>query len=282
MILVTGANGNVGREIVAQLVAAGHSVRALLRSQAKTDALPNNIETVVGDFSDGASLARAVNGAEAIYMTSFDRPELLGLQKNLISAARDAGVRVLVRLSGMRADAHASGAISQNHGLCDQQVINSGLGYVILQPNWFYQNFLDFFPAGEMKLPVGDGLTSFIDVRDIAAVAIAALTDTRHVGETYVLTGPEALSHAEIAHILSEETGGCFAFEDVTEEAWNAQAIEGGMEERVASGLIGLFRLIREGRMAEITNDVERVTGRPPIRFSAFARDYAEALCRQL
>jgi uncharacterized protein YbjT (DUF2867 family) len=282
MILVTGANGNVGGEIVRQLVASGQSVRALLRSQAKATAFPATVEIAVGDFTDMASLVRAVGGTEAVYMTSFEHPELLALQMNLITAARDAGVRVVVRLSGMRADAHDSAILSRDHGFCDQQLAGSGLGFVLLQPNWFYQNFLGFFPGGVMSLPVGGGLTSFIDVRDMAAVAVAALTDPRHLGETFVLTGPEALSHAEVARSLSKVTGEPFVFEDVTDETWKAEAVESGMGQREADGRIGLFRSIRDGRMAEITDAVERVTGRPPIELSAFARDYGEALCRQL
>jgi uncharacterized protein YbjT (DUF2867 family) len=282
MILVTGANGNVGGEIVRQLVASGQSVRALLRSRAKAAAFPTTVEIAIGDFSDMASLVHAVGGMEAVYMTSFEHPELLALQMNLITAARDAGVRVVVRLSGMRADAHATTTLSRDHGLGDRQLTDSGLGFVLLQPNWFYQNFLGFFPAGVMSLPVGGGLTSFIDVRDIAAVAVAALTDPRHLSETFALTGPEALSHAEVARSLSKFTGEPFVFEDVTDEAWRAEAVDSGMGQREVDGLIGLFRSIRVGRMAEITNAVEQVTGRPPIELSAFAREYAEALCRQL
>ena len=133
-----------------------------------------------------------------------------------------------------------------------------------------------------MKLPVGGRLTSFIDVRDIAAVTVAALTDHEHVGKTFVLTGPEALSHSEVARVLTEVTGGRFAFEDVREETWRARAVDSGMNRKAADGLIGLFRLIRDGSMAEISNDVQHVTGRLPIELSAFARDHAEALCRQL
>ena len=282
MILVTGANGNVGGEIVSQLVAAGHAVRVLLRSQAKAAAISTTVEIVIGDFADRDSLVRAVDGTEAVYMTSFEHPELLGLQRNLITVARAAGVRVVVRLSGMRANARDPETMVCDHGLCDQQLVDSGLGYVLLQPNWFFQNFLGCFAASVMRLPVGSGRTSFIDVRDIAAVAVAALTDPAHLGEAFVLTGPEALSHADVARILSEVTGRRFVFEDVTDQAWRAQALLSGMEQRETDGLIGLFRLIRDGSMAEITDDVERVTARPPIGLTAFARDYPEALSRQL
>ena len=190
MILVTGANGNVGGEIVSQLVAAGHAVRALVRSQAKATAFPTTVEIVIGDFADMGSLVRAVDGTEAVYMTSFEHSELLGLQRNLITVARDAGVRVVVRLSGMRANARAPETMVREHGLCDQQLADSGLGYVLLQPNWFYQNFLGCFAAGVMSLPVGGGRTSFIDVRDIAAVAVAALTDSAHLGEVSYSPAP--------------------------------------------------------------------------------------------
>lgn len=282
MILITGASGTVGGEIVRQLGRIGQGARALLRSRAKADALPSSIEIVPGDFSDMASLARAVEGVDAVYMTSFDRPELLELQSNLISVARDAGVRVVVRLSGMRADIDAAATISRDHGLCDQQLAGSGLGYVLLQPNWFHQNFLGYFPGGVMSLPVGEGRTSFVDVRDIAAVAVAALTDPRHLGKTFVLTGPGALCHEEVARTLSEVTGECFAFEDLSDEAWRVRAMDHGMGQGEADGLIGIFRMIRDGSMEEVTDDVERVTGRAAIGLPAFARDYAKALCRQL
>ncbi len=275
MILVTGANGNVGGEIVRQLISAGHGIRAMLRTRANVADLPAHVEIAIGDFADRGSLKRAVDGVEALYMTSFEHPELLGLQSNLITVARDAGVRVMVRLSGMGADPHAPQTVMRNHGLCDRQLADSGLGYVLLRPNWFYQNFLYYMPQGVMSLPAGDGRTSFIDVRDIAAVAVAALTDRKHLGNGFVLTGPEALSHGEAARILSEGIGKPFVFEDVTDETWRAKAARSGMELSEVDGMSGLFRLIRDGGMAEITDDVERVIGRPPIGLAAFALDYA-------
>ena len=282
MILVTGANGTVGGEIARQLVAAGHVVRALVRSQAKAAALPAAVEIALGDFADTDSLARAVDGVDAIYMTSFESREMLALQGNLIAAARTAAVRVVVRLSGMGAHAAARETLMRDHGLCDRQLGQSGLGYVLLQPNWFYQNFPHSFPGGVMRLPVGSGRTSLVDVRDIAGVAVAALTDPRHLGKAFVPTGPEALSHAEVARTLSEVTGRRFVFEDVTDEAWRAEAVESGWDPTDADTLIELFRRIRGGRMAEVTDDVQRVTGRPPIAFAAYARAAAEALCEQL
>lgn len=278
MILVTGANGNVGGEVMRRLAADGHAVRVLVRSRDRACDIPDTVDIVAGDFADDETLRRAVAGAEAVYMTSFEHPDLLRLQMNLIAAAQEGGSRVVVRLSGMRADVGASAEISRIHGLGDRQLADSGLGYVLLQPNWFHQNFFWLFRNGVMRLPVGKGRTSFVDVRDIAAVAVAALTDPSHLGKTYVLTGPAALTHEEVAQVISQATGKSFAFEDVDDETWRAQALEGGKDQRSVDGLLGLFRMIRGGSMAEVSGDVERVIGHPPIALRQFAREYAEEL----
>ena len=212
-------------------------------------------------------------------MTAFSHPDFLALQDNVIAAARNVGVRVIARISGMGADENAAPGYSRDHGVADRRLACSGLGYVLLRPNWFHQNFHSMAAGGAIRLPVGDGRVSFVDVRDIAAVAIAALDDQGLWNQAFTLTGPEALSHAEVADIISDATGRRVVFEDLREDTW---AAESGMDAGAAADLNGLFRDIRAGCKATITDDVVRVAGRPAIAFADFASDHADALVRAI
>ena len=277
MILVTGATGNVGGAVLRRLAAEGRALRALIRSPDQARRLPAGVETVTGGFEDAGALARAMADVDAVYLTAFGHPDLLALQDNVIAAARAAGVRVIARISGMGADENAAPGYSRDHGIADRRLAAAGLGYVLLRPNWFDQNFHWMAAGGAIRLPVGDGRVSFVDVRDIAAVAVAALDDPGLWNQAFTLTGPEALSHAEVADIISDATGRRVVFEDLSEETW---AAESGMDAGAAADMNGLFRGIRAGRMAPVTDDVERVTGCPAIAFADFAREYAEELAR--
>ncbi len=275
MILVTGATGNVGGAVLRRLAAEGRAVCALIRSPDQAVGLPAGVETVIGGFEDEDALACAVAGVDAVFLTTFNHPDLLVLQANVIRAARAAEVRVVARISGMGADENAEAVYTRYHGIGDRQLADSGLGYVLLRPNWFHQNFRWMATGGAIRLPVGDGRVSFVDVRDIAAVAVAALDDPGLWNQAFTLTGPEALSHAEVADILSGTTGRRVVFEGLSDDAWTA---ESGMDAGAAAAMIGLFRGIREGGAARVTDDVARVTGRPAIAFADFARDHADAL----
>lgn len=281
-VLVTGASGTVGGEVARQLIAAEIPTRVLVRSAEKAAPFQGKAEIAIGDFADRASLARALEGARSALMASFDHPDQLALQGNLIAAAKHAGVGLVARVSGASADVDSQAALMRAHGAGDQQLAQSGLGYCLLRPHWFHQNFLGYCPGGVIRLPVGDGRVPFVDVRDIAAVAVKALTEPGHDGKAYGLLGPEALTHAEVAEILSEVTGRRFVFEDVSPAAYREMAIAEGMDATRADQLIEILERIRAGLSESESDDVERVLGRPPISFAQFARDYAAELVRQL
>lgn len=281
MIVVTGANGTVGGEIVRQLADGGHPVRAVVRAPERAAGLPEGVERALADFAHLDRLREACTGAEAVFMASFEHPEMARLQGNLITAAAEAEVRVVVRLSGLGASPDSRSPYMLKHGLADGLLMRARLGYAILKPNWFDQNFLTDCPGGVIRVPAGDSRTSFVDVRDIAAVAVKVLTEPGWENAAYELTGPAALTHAEAARILSEASGRRYVFDDVSDADWRTAAIAGGAEPAYADGLIGLYRLMREGATEAVTGDVERVTGRPPIAFERFARDHAEALAAQ-
>jgi uncharacterized protein YbjT (DUF2867 family) len=283
MILVTGANGTTGSEITRQLVAGGRPVRALLRRRENGAKLPRTgLELATGSFEDIPSLDAAMKGVEAVFLFSFEHPEQLALQANVIEAARRAGVRMVARLSASSADPDSPDPLIRNHGKGDEQLAQSGLGHVLIRPQWFDQNFLTYCPGGVIRLPAGEARLPFVDVRDIAAVAVKAPTEPGHNGRAYVLTGPEALSHAEVAAMLSAATGKRFAYEDVAPETYRRQLIEEGASAYYADLILNLFARMRQRGRAEVHDDIRKVLGRPAISFRQFARDYADQLAAQV
>jgi uncharacterized protein YbjT (DUF2867 family) len=281
-VLVTGANGTTGSAVVRALVAAGIPTRVLVRDRAKAASLPSNIEILVGELSDRAALDAACRGVRSVFLASFDHPDQLALQKNLIDASRDAGVGMIVRLSGSSAAPDAASRAMRIHATGDAQLANSGLGYCILKPSWFHQNFFTYCPGGRLRLPAGDGRLPFIDVRDIAAVAVKALTEPGHDGKSYLLLGPELLNHREVAAILSAATGRDFVYEDVTPEAWRQKVLAAGMNEDVATQVAEIFANVKAGRSAISGGDLAPLLGRPGITLAAFARDHVAELAKQL
>ncbi|MGH6718739.1 MAG: NAD(P)H-binding protein [Alphaproteobacteria bacterium] len=282
MILVTGATGTVGGEVVRRLVADQAPVRVLVRTADRARLIPAGAEIVVGTFDDGDALARACRGVEGVFLGSFSDPRLLELQANVIAAARAAGVVRIARLSALSARPDSPHAFAREHGHGDRQVLDSGLGGIALQPTWFNQNCLTYFPKGVLRMPVGDGRVAFVDVRDIADVAIRVLSRPGWEGQSIELTGSEPLSHAEVALILGQATGRTFRFEDEPVAAFAARARANGMDESYLDVLLGLFARVRRDDSAVVRPGVRRVLGREPTAFHTFARDFAADLVKQL
>jgi uncharacterized protein YbjT (DUF2867 family) len=199
-----------------------------------------------------------------------------------IEAARRAGVRMIARLSASSADPNSPDPLIANHGKGDRQLAQSGLGHVLIRPQWFNQNFLTYCPGGVIRLPAGEARLPFVDVRDIAAVTVKALSEPGHDGQAYVLTGSDTLNHAEVAAILSEATGKRFIYEDMAPEDYRRQLIDEGASEFYADLIINLFERMRRRGPAPISDDICKVLGRLPIAFRQFAKDYARELARQV
>jgi uncharacterized protein YbjT (DUF2867 family) len=282
MILVTGVMGKVGAEVARQLAAARMPARALLRDPSKRSHVPRGVETVAGSLDDPASLDAACRGVEAVFMGSFDHPEVLRLQGNLIGVAKRARVKRIARLSALSTSEASPYAFAQTHARGDRQVLESGLGGIALRPTWFHQNFLAYFPKGVMRAAAGEGRVAFIDVRDIGAVALRVLAAPGWEGQTIDLTGPEALTHSEVAAILARETGRRFVYEDIAPDAYKRELIAGGADPAYAEILEYLFKRIRAGEAGAIADGVRRVLKREPIPLARFARDFAKDLTEQL
>src|SRR5438445_6114351 len=209
-VLVTGATGTIGRDVAKQLARKGAAVRAGVCDQAKArKQFGADIALATFDFEDAASFPGALKGVEKVFLLPPLMPNQVEVTNAFVDAAKRAGVRHIVKLSAIGADASPPNTFGNWHAANDQPIRESRLAFTFLRPNSFMQNFITYFPPrdGTIYLPWGNGKASFVDTRDIAAVAAEALTSDGHEGKTYTLTGPAALGIAEVASILSGMAG---------------------------------------------------------------------------
>lgn len=277
-ILVIGATGNVGSEVVRQLASAGRTARIYVRDAAKARAMlsDSGYELVEGQLDDRAGLEKAMAGVDGLYMVTFETPEYLDFLDNVLSAAKDAGVKRIVLMSAT-SDENSDIPFLKIHGLMERKVKESGLEWTILHPDWFMQNFFGNAGVEEVVFPGGPGKSCFIDVRDIAAVAIKAL-DGGHHGRILELTGPEPLTYGEAVAKLAEGSGFPFKYVQPTPEQFREGFIAQGNPPEYADLMIDITQPMRDGSVTPPTGVVEEVLGRKPISMTQFAKDFADTL----
>jgi uncharacterized protein YbjT (DUF2867 family) len=272
MILVIGGRSKIGAALIAELRARDEPVRALVRPAAVADAMPDGVEAVIGDLADTGSLAAAMDGAEKVFLLCGPAQDEYRLNRNAIDAAQSADVKLLVRSSILGARRDAPGTFASDHGACDEYLRDSTLHRVIVRPNLFLQNVPEStIPSidadGNFYVNAGDARISMVDTRDVAAVAAITLTEQGHEGREYDVTGPEALSYADVAAVLSELEGRKVSCIDAPDDAVRAAMLGAGMDEWLVDGLVDLYqdyrRSGRDGDAAQVTDTVERLTGRP-------------------
>jgi uncharacterized protein YbjT (DUF2867 family) len=283
VILVTGATGTVGSRLVRELAAAGSPTRALVRDpQAAAPLQELGVEVVVGSFEDEEAMSRAVSGVERLYLVSPAGVErLVEEQVRVVEAARAGGVRHIVKQSSIAADEPTEASIVAAHRRVEEAIERSGLAWTHLRPHWFMQNEL-----GQAGSVANDGAfyapdvsrISMIDARDIAAVAAHVLTNDGHEGQAYVLTGPEALSYADVAGIYAGVLDREVRWEEVTLEQARASMIAGGLPEEIAVGYAEIMGRYGEGGVTErVSSAVPDLLGRAPRTFEEFLRDHRDA-----
>jgi uncharacterized protein YbjT (DUF2867 family) len=280
MILVIGATGNIGTELVKQLWAQGEYVRAFARNRAhaRSITLPG-LDLVEGDFNKPQSVARSLVGVDRLFLLIPSSPAVERMQRSLVDAAKRNNVRHIVKLSQLGADERAEGRFQRYHGAVESYIRRAGVPFTFLRPNLFMQSFLNFRSTisskGEFYGLAGNGKVSLVDVRDIAAVAVRALTEPGHEGKTYDITGPESLTHAEMAEQLSKALGKQIDYVDVAPEAIKEALVSLGLPPWQADGVIEDYEHYRRGEAARVTSTVRDVTKHEPIPFFHFAQDYA-------
>lgn len=281
MILVIGGTGTIGSEVVRLLKAENAPFRALIRDPAKAESLnAQGVETVAGDLRQPETLPEALQGVEKVFVVTPLVPDQVQMRANLIAAAKTAGVKHVVMSTGIGAAPDAPVQIGRWHGENQKQLQESGMAWTFVQPGFFMQNLLMYAEAirdkGEFYMPLGDGKVSWIDARDIAAVAAKALTEPGHKNRAYPVTGPEALSGAELGAILTEVTGHAVNYIPISLDQAKQAMTDMGMPDALADAMNELYALAPAGHLAGVLNTVDKVTGRPARSFRQFAHNHAK------
>ena len=279
MILITGASGTVGRAVLAEVARSGKKRRAMYRSKSEAAKSAAGTEAVVADFSDKASLRPALAGVESVFLVCSPIPELGQLEGNAIEASEAAGVRRIVLSSALGAGDYGKSFPSW-HRRVEDKLKASGMAYCILRPNSFFQNLLTYFAPsiraeGVFYGAMGNARTSFVDVRDVAAVAASALQGAEHDGKTYELNGPEALTYTEVAERISRLAGVAARYVDIPAEAQRQAMLDRGMPEWQITALLDLQAYYTGGQGGSVDGVLEGLLGRPPIGIDRFVEEFA-------
>ena len=281
MILVTGATGLIGSEVLRLLSRAGAPARALVRNPGRAQALPG-ISWVEGDLAKPETLASVFAGCTKLFLLTGNVENASDLQRHAIAAALQAGIAHAVKLSAFGASPHSNSTIGRMHHQIEKELEESGLAWTMLRPHHFMQNLLsqadNIINQGVVYSSSGDGRIPFVDTRDIAAVAAVTLTEPGHTGKKYVITGGEALSYRQATGILGQAIGRPLHFVDEPADEARARLTRGGQPAWLVDSLLAIAAYQRAGGPTEtITSVVADLTGKPPRTFAAFARDHAAA-----
>jgi uncharacterized protein YbjT (DUF2867 family) len=278
VILVIGSTGTVGSEVVSQLVGRGHRPRALVRDRRKASRwLGDHVDVVVGELDSAEALGAALSGVDRVFLLSRQGSRQPEQERGVVLAAVRACVRHVVKLSVFRADEASPLQIARQHRQAERTLIESGLAYTIVRPPFFMQNLSGMVRDGGIYTATEDGRVAMIDVRDIAAVVVAALTNSKHEGETYTPTGSEAVTFDEVAAILSERSGAQIRHVRVPPEAVRNALQAAGLPDWFAADMAKLHTMLASGYEDVVTDDVYTAAGIAPRTLAQFAGDFAAA-----
>ncbi len=278
MILITGASGTAGGAVLGETIALNLPVRAMYRSQEDAQRTPPNINAVIADFADKATLASVLEGIEAVFLVCGPVPQLVELESNMIEVCRRVGVRHIVLNSALGAGKFNK-SFPKWHAQVEETLKASKLDYTIIRPNGFMQNIVAYNAPTIRKdhafySAMGDARVSLIDVRDVGAVVARVLREPeQHVGKIYELNGPEALSNAEIAERISRVIGTKISFVDVREAAQREAMLGAGLPEWQVTALLELQEYYRSGECASVDGTIAHLLDRSPRLLDPYLRE---------
>ena len=285
MICITGAGGTVGKELVKQLELAKVPFRVAYFSKEKMEAaLAKGMDAVTIDYNRPDTLREAFQGCEKLFLLGPNALNQTQLELNAVEAAKAVGIKYIVKQSVMGSEAKDF-SLALVHRPVEKAIEASGIEWTFLRPNSFMQNVVTFMAetikAESAFYSASDqGKIAHVDVRDIAAVAVKALTEPEpiHFGQAYTLTGSDALTYDDLADELSKVLGRSISHISLSPEDLKHGMLAEGMPEAIAERMLDLERYYREDKASLITNDIKQVTGQDPIQFAQYTRDYAMLL----
>jgi uncharacterized protein YbjT (DUF2867 family) len=282
-ILITGSTGNIGTHLVKLASQRGLQTRAAVRSKAKvTSANLPNVEWVEADFDKPQSFDSALRGIEKVFVLSPFLPTLAEMSNDLVDRAKKAGAKHIVRLSATGANAKGKISLSQWQGKAEKHIQESGLAWTILRPTFFMENILNNFGAsikgqGKYYVPHGSGKAAYIAARDIAEIALEALTAQNHEGKIYELSGPQALSDYDVAAILSKVAGKKIEYVDVPEDVARQSMHGMGLPEWMVTSLMELNYIVKQGWTGSVETTLKDLTGKEGTTFEHWAKEHKSA-----
>jgi uncharacterized protein YbjT (DUF2867 family) len=279
MILVTGATGTVGKEVVRRLTVAGERPRVFVRDAERArQQFGELVEYATGDLNSPATIVNSLRGVDRVFLVTPQSARQPDWERQIICAARQRGAAHVVKLSVFRADRRSPLRIARQHREAERTLEESGLAFTILRPVFFMQNLMAMVHDGVVATAARDGRIAMVDARDIASVAASALTSGDHEGQTYTLTGPEAHSFGEITEIVSQHAGAEIKHVHVPPDRVRAALRAAGRPEWFANDMAQLHTMLINGYEDIVTTDISRVIGTPPSTVAQFSVNYADEL----
>jgi uncharacterized protein YbjT (DUF2867 family) len=286
-ILVTGATGTVGSEVVKQLSrdASNYNIKAGVHSIENANKIQqyDRVRALQIDYDRIEGLESAFKDVDKLFLLTHPSSKTVEHESNLVTEAKKSGIKHIVKQSIMHADLGADVEAMRLHRQTEKLIEDSGIPYTFLRPNEFMQGFINFQGPtiksnNAFYIPAEDAKVSFVDARDIAAVAVKALLEgDDHNNKSYMVTGPEALSYHQAAEILSNATGKKIDYVNISDEEARAGMKEAGLDDWLINTISDLYTVYRKGYASEVSYAVEDVTGRKATPFVEFAKDYADA-----
>jgi Predicted nucleoside-diphosphate-sugar epimerases len=278
MILITGATGHIGKELIPLLLETKQPLRLLIRDEKKVAQLNPRVERRIGDLNDSVSLVSAMQDVKKVFLVTFEMQHDI----NVIEAAKRAGVQQIVKLSTLEATEHKI-KVGKWHYEREELIRASGLDWTFLRPGMFMSNSIEWWAEsikrqGSVFFPGGKkGKVAPVDPRDVARVAALALTQSGHSKQDYELTGSELFTIGEMVQVISHVLGKPIQYVDIPPLAAKLFMLKSGMDKDLVNALMEMLASLRRNQGATVTDTVQRVTGSPPRTFEAWCCEHIQA-----